>query len=190
MSAGDRQDRLREFAEAAAAASAIERRNRPTALVGISILVLAAGLLFALWQVNRQMGSRNRLRTAEAQFVGVQERAIQARGLLENPQREALEEKYQPETQLRTKLQRAGTDLGLDRLNFGNLRDERFEADSPLVRKVLDVTITGVLPEQGLEWIDRVRADVPGLEVIGLELRPDASGWTFRVRVARWETDR
>ena len=179
---------IEERREAAAMAMARERRNRPIALlVGAAALLIAAGV-FAGWSLLGVRAERADLRRQESRAARLVELAREVQDTRNDPSRRLNRQRYAPETNLLSKLQRITAEVGLERpAIFGSIRPQRFEADSILVRNSLDVTIAGAAPEVGLAWLERAGEVVPGLHVLRLRLTPDAAGWGLNMSLARWE---
>lgn len=180
-----------EHLEAASLAAAAERRNRPVALLLAALALLAVAVVYAVIGGVSAAGAGAQLDLAVKQRSALLEKNAHIEQLRADPSRSVDADRYRPEEQYRTKLQAINDQIGLATPpTLGSMRDRRFDANSPFVRKELDVTISAASPEQGLRWLELAGEQIDGLHVIGLELRPETNGWTFRVRLARWEVIR
>lgn len=183
-----RRDEADERRQAAMLAISQERRNRPLALPLIAGALLAAATIFSLVAFSQLRAARQSYdfqRQRAGELLEVASSIERARA---QSRRGPAGERYAPERNLLTKLQGVSERVGLEQppsLNPQNM--QRFEADSPLARRPVEVAITGATAEQGLRWIDMARQEIPGLHTTRIELRPTSTGWTFRITLARWE---
>lgn len=184
----DRQRMQEERREAAALAGAQERRNRPLALLAGAALLLLICAIFAGASLLGVRGARQAYEVRRSQAGELQQVAAQIEQARAAASRGRVADRFAPERNLLTKLQAVSDRVGLDRAPILNPQNpQRFEADSPLVRRPIDVSITSASAEQAMQWIDLAEAQIPGLHVISLQLRPDPAGWNARITLARWE---
>ncbi|MFG0275647.1 MAG: hypothetical protein ACF8QF_11365 [Phycisphaerales bacterium] len=177
-----------ERREAAMLAGAQERRNRPLTLLGAGALVLVVCAIFALVSLVSVRSARLAYEVRRRQAGELQQVAAQIEQARAAASRGRVADRFAPERNLLTKLQSVSDRVGLERQPTLNPQNpQRFEADSPLVRRPIDVSITSATAGQITQWLDLAEAQVPGLHVISLQLRPDPAGWNARITLARWE---
>lgn len=177
-----------ERREAALLAASQERRNRPLALLALAGVLLLFAAIFAGASVLRVGAARRAFETRSAQAGDLLEVAARIEQVRAGSAQRGPADRYAPERNLLTKLQAVSDQVGFARQPTLNPQNpQRLGADSPLIRRLIEVTIGGASPEDALRWIDLAETAIPGLFVTRLELRPDPTGWTFRITLARWE---
>lgn len=183
MSGGPRiSDDLRyELAEAARTS---ERRNRPRGwLILATVLFVAAGIYLVAALGNRE--------AAQAEFEKQEDRLQ----LVENlkPQFLAVDRQLsqggrsttEQIPDLYSRIERAATEAGLrDKPPIPQRRSTR---DGDAYRYEYPYTVRDGSLEALLEWVDLAREAVPGLEVGGIQIKPEARAWNFSVTFVRWE---
>jgi hypothetical protein len=172
--------------EQAAQAARTARRNQPRGLLvasGVLLLAMALYVLFAL-------ASRNSAAEAMESAKARAEEAVRYAGELKalramaqtNPGATA------SATQLRSRLEQAGVESGLSKVV--PLPNERTETLIPGLgsrQYKYDYELTDPNLAALLAWVERAVEVVPGLEVYGISLRPEANHWRLRVTFSRWQ---
>ena len=169
----------------AAAAARAERQNQPKVLLYAAGLLLLAALLFLGITFRASLAAASDLKTQKRQ---AQETIDQA-GLLKalHEAAAAAPELVQPATQVLSRIEQAGVDAGLK--NKVPIPRPRFETPPGLGSKQtrLDYEIRDESLPRMLDWMERAVAEVPGLEVYSVSLKPETHQWILRVTFSRWE---
>jgi hypothetical protein len=178
-----------ELVRASALASSTERSNRSVTFLAMAIIVCIVTGFVTITAARAAADQRRIVLTRVAQQEKMLQLEAQLSILQQNPDDQTGSERYRPETQLRAKLDRISNRLGLQPpATLGNTQDQRLGISSPLVNKVLDVTISNAKAQSALRWLELAQEEIPGLHVMSLEMRPSSAGWTFRIKLGRWET--
>lgn len=178
-------------AQLRAAALASERRNRPFLRVAIAVAVLAASGVFAAWSLAAAERTRGVLASDRERLAEAQTLVEQIRQIRNDPRRSANNERYAPETRLRSKLDRISERLDMEQtpsIRDAGAKQLGVGSDSPLEKRSVEVRMSNVPLETALEWVNEAVREIPGLHVTGVELRPNrARGWSIHVQLSRWE---
>jgi hypothetical protein len=166
------------------AARVAEMSNRPRSLLVLATaLFLVAGVVLMV-----TLGARER---AVGQFRVQSDRQTMVAGLVQ--QFEAVERIRQQGGEdlhghlpnLFSLIEQAATDAGLrSKPPIPNPRSSR-EAGG--IRYVYDYTIRDPSLGALLDWVQRARVLVPGLQVSSIEIQPQPKEWQFDVTFVRWE---
>lgn len=172
--------------ELAMGAAAAERRNRPRAMVVVSCVVLAVALVIAAAGVSARASARRTLARDLADQAAVEEMA-QEWERLDAQAREsgdvALGTKI---PNLVSKVEEAAARAGLKdplkkprvtpRSANGGTMNEYYYTD------VKDPSLKALM-----EWLRLATTEIPGLEIVGVDLKPEATAWNMTVTLRRWE---
>lgn len=177
--------------ELAMSAAARERRNRPR-----MFLVLGAAAIIVAG-VAAAMGLKAR---GAAREILAEERAstVQAERLLK--ELAAMQQKDlgagsghgigQPYPNLMSRLEELGQQAGLEKAVKKPVDSKQSGGKIPpdvVVRQYDYSNMNDPSLANLLDWVRKACADVPGLEVYGLTLKAEPTGWTFSVTFRRWE---
>jgi hypothetical protein len=171
----------------AAAAAGAERANQPRYLVLVAGVLLAAALLFVGLSYRASRDAAEQARDEEAAAMKIVTAAARFKALREAGT-DAGPAVAPGHTQVLSRIQNAGVDAGLSKpvplpihrpqTPSGGSVQHRFECT------VEDDSLPALF-----DWMQRAIADVPGLEVYSLTLRPDQNKkvWALRVTFALWQ---
>lgn len=168
----------------AAAAARAERQNQPKFLLYAAGALLAAAIIFVGVAFSGSLAASADLASQKKQAETTVQLAGRYRALKAAAQNGPT---YQPATQIRTRIEQAGVDAGLkDRVPLPQTHtDPQRSIGSQQTRfdyEVRDENLPNLLA-----WMQKSLADVPGLEVYSLTLRPEAHKWKLNVSFSRWE---
>ncbi len=172
--------------EQAAQAARTARRNQPKGLLLIAGVLLAAMLLYVLFAVFARQSAISSMESARERAQEAVRQAGELKALRAvaqtNPGATA------SATQLRSRIEQAGVDAGLSKVV--PLPNERVETLIPGLgsrQYKYDYELTDPNLAALLSWVERSVAAVPGIEVYGISLRPEANHWRLRVTFSRWQ---
>jgi hypothetical protein len=170
----------------ASAAARAERQNQPKGLLYGAGLLLLVALIFVGLALRTSLEAGDDLATQKGQADQVIKQAGKFKAL-SDAAKAGPELNNQSLTQLRTRIEQAGLDVGLKaKIPLPQTHDERPPGlGSKQTRYDYEVRDED-LPKL-LQWVQKSVADVPGLEVYSISLRPDAHQWIMRVSYSRWE---
>jgi hypothetical protein len=173
--------------ELAMAASAHERANRPRALVAGAVVALVAAALLALWGLSTLRTAKASLRATLGEQVDVEQMTGEWAHL---DQQEhdggSIPGLGRPVDGLFSKMEQLATRAGLkdkpqpprsSEIPRGGVKVIQYTYDN-----VRDASLKALL-----EWIRLANAEIPGMELDSLTLKPDPTNWTARVVFRRWE---
>jgi hypothetical protein len=169
----------------AAAAARAERQNQPKALLYAAGALLLAALIFVAVAFSSSLAAAADLATQKKQAEATVQLAGKYKALKEAAKNQG--PNNQPATQIRTRIEQAGVDAGLkDHVPLPTTRtDPQRSIGSQQTRfdyEVRDESLPNLLA-----WIQKSLADVPGMEVYSITLRPEAHKWKLNVSFSRWE---
>ena len=171
------------------AASGRERANRPLGLVIIACLALAIAFLSAIWALSSRRAAMSDLRATLAEQTDVEQMTEEWKRL------DRLEREGGPG---------GGAGLGkqvdhlydkMEQLAVrAGIKDKPqpprpIETPRPPI-KVIEYAYTGVKDpslKALLDWTRLASAEIPGMEVYGITLKPDPTNWSMNVTFRRWE---
>lgn len=167
----------------AAQASRAEQRNRPRALLLIAAIVLVGGVWFAWSGYARHVEAEDRAGAAQRFSDSV----LKAAGKLQSLESQGVVQAREPMSQLFSRIEAMGGTAKLkNRVPIGasQTRPERTLGWNQVktTYTIRDPQLPAVL-----KWIDLVVADIPGMEVHSITIRPEASDWVVIVVFSRWE---
>lgn len=185
-------DHIDDRRERFAAAASIEvRRNRPTHLVVLSMVLLLTSVLMLLWALNSRNAARDDLETARSQAQTVDALITEWKSLKSvsaDPNAARLNE---PLTSFYSKIEAAATRAGLkDRPPSPRAQQDARDAKTGAIQKRIMYQRFGD-PDLGalIRWMEYACEDVPGLEVFYLKIQPETARgvWGIDVTFSRWE---
>lgn len=187
--AAERKRRLEASVEAVAA----ERRNRPTALIAVSVALLLGAIVFAVFASSARARARDDMRIAQNTLQRLENVRAEIVAYKNSDAQRALKQQYAPMMRnIRSRLEQVAQRQGLPQraLQLGQISDQRkLGLDSPLLLRTIDATIAEGEVEQTLEWIQAVTDEIDGLFVSGVTLNPSTDGWRLNIRLSRWEIE-
>lgn len=173
------------LAQAGDIAARTERANRPMSLIYISGAFLAVGLCVLLYFFSARASAVSKL-TTEATRANNIERLVAKLKDFDRINEERRED-LKPFATLQTMITEAGVAAGL-KTKLPPAQPGSGRGPGDLTRRTWRYTD---LHEESLEkvfdWISRSLRSVPGLELTGFTLRPDAQTWRIDVTFGRWE---
>lgn len=171
-------------------AASAERRNRPRALPVAAAALLAAGVAYSGWAV-AQAGARDReLNAAAESNAEVMGLVNKIKAIREDRGHKPVQDQFRRDDQLLGKLERIHEGLGVAQRPtlMEQPRPRPLGLDAQLQERVVTATLLQMSMTDAMRWINTALADIPGLHVIGIEIRPDrARGWVVSVDLGRWE---
>ncbi len=171
------------------AASGRERANRPRALVVVAVLALVLALIGVVWGLSSRRSSMRELRAAQADQVQV-DQMLKEWEALDRQEHEGgpggMSGLGKPIDGLYSKMEQLAVRAGIK---------DKPQPPRPLENnrpplKIIEYNYTGVRDpslKALLEWPRLAVAEIPGMEVYGLKLKPDPNNWTLDVTFRRWE---
>ena len=173
---------------AAAQAARSERRNSPRYLIFGAGLVLAMALLWLLMSYRSFAAAKASLAKQLA------DRETIARNVTELQQLKAASgadngpRLAEQEGAIRTRLREIGKAAGLKEENItpkAVRREQRKDLGSVLLTASFDARDESLAPL--FSWLERTVAEMPGVEVYKISIRPEAQKWYMQVTFSRWE---
>ncbi|MBS0190582.1 MAG: hypothetical protein U0573_01660 [Phycisphaerales bacterium] len=173
------------LAQAGDLAARTERANQPLGVVYLAGAVLALSILAAAYFAYDRVRASSRLDTEIARSNNI-ERLVQRLKEFDRINEERREE-MKPLATLQTSITEAAVGAQLKtKLAPAQIINGRGTGDLVLrTWKYNDLHEDSI--EHVLDWIGRCQRTVPGLELSGLTLRPDAQYWRIDVSFSRWE---
>lgn len=185
-------DRIDDRRERFAAAASMEaRRNRPTHLVVLSLVLLFTAVLMLLWALSSRNSSRDDLETARAQAQTVETLVGEWKTFKTTSADPNASRINEPLTSFYSRIESAATRAGMkDRppspRGQQDARDPRSGAVQKkiLYQRVMDAELGALV-----RWMEFACEDVPGLEVYSLKIAPQTTQgvWVVDVTFSRWE---
>lgn len=170
----------------AAQASRAEQRNRPRALVIGAVIVLAIGAWFAWAGWQRNTDAARDARAAQQNAEKTLDAAGRLRAMMADDGHGGVQA-HVPMTSLLSRIEALGIRAGLKaRVPIGttNVKRENLLRWNQVKTSYIikDESMNAVL-----SWVNMVVAEVPGMEVHSITVRPDATEWVVTVIFSRWE---
>ncbi|MBY0113490.1 MAG: hypothetical protein K2Y21_11750 [Phycisphaerales bacterium] len=172
------------LAQAGDLADRAERTNRPTSLIALASAALVIALCMVGYYALARVGAASRYEQANTKANQVN--LLVSRLQSFDKTNEALREQFAPLPNLQTLITEAATNAGLK---------SRPAAQTPvasgtagdLVRRTWRYNdIREESLEKAFDWINRA-VRIPGLELTGLVVKPEAQNWKLEVTFGRWE---
>ena len=179
--------------EAAFDAGSAERRNRPTGLIVLAVVLLVAAVAFWVFTLAQRQSSQSRYRAAQASMQSLVDLQAEIELFQNNDAQRELRRRYAPvmrtiRSRLETLARRAGVTDPLPQL--GQISSERrLGLDSKLLLRTIDATIAEGDHANVLEWLQSATTEIDGLFVSGISLTPVQTGWRMNIKLSRWEID-
>ena len=190
MTPSELQRVLERRAERAALAAATSRRNLPGSLLVLSMVLLVVALITAMWSWSDRGQAVGLLEARMQQSRVIQERAAEI-GSLRTAQKNSQAGKALPtlSNQGPLKLQEAcQSDRLKSVLASQPARDSVANIEAGLsLRRLQYNNLQHDSISEVLAWIENARAEIPGLEIERLTLRPGPNTWTFSITFMRYE---
>jgi len=175
--------------ELAAAASRTQRANQPRHLVLLAAACLAGALLYLLISWQAYSTAQTRLAAQQRLAGDVRDSAARLKALQAAAASGQANAGFDPSDTILSRLQRIGQDAGLKNavgVPAGG-KPIRPAGSTNAARTTWTYTLKDPSAGALLEFARRAADAIPGLEVYGLRLRPEAQGWELQVTFARWE---
>jgi hypothetical protein len=186
----DAREQGREQArqEVAVAAARQARRNTPTHLIVIAVVLMGIALICTLVAAGSRAAALSRLDTQKRQAARVAE-LVARLNQLTDAERAGIQRWGQPAERVQSKIQQAATQAGLKAaIPPVNPTKSSPVGDAQRIQFKYDIRDES-LPAL-LKWVEIATRDVPGLEVYSVRIRPEANQWDLNVTFSRWERTR
>lgn len=174
-----------------AAAGSAARANRPRWLIYFGAAAVVAALALALYNVTRRVGAEHALAGARGQLADVRGeidkiKAIKAADDAVGGDRAA------PDSRMADKISRLGAENGLAFGSVNEADDMRGSPSKAIKRKRYDFRLVNQPAEPVFNWLKRVTAELPGVQINRVEIQPadgidGKPGWNINVSFTRWE---
>jgi|GEM_PF-3440606 len=170
----------------AAIAAREERRNLSVQLLLMGLVFAIVGALFAGVTRARATAAARQVASARANTKRV-ERIASAIDELKEASDQPWANTYEEIPLIRSALIALADKAHVTpKPGWGDPRNDTLE-DSPLTRQIIEARLNGADLEPFLQWITQAQQEIPGLEVVALDMTPAEKGWTIRCRLGRWE---
>lgn len=172
------------------AAAARARANRPSALVAGAVVLLVVALGAMVWGLVSRAGAISDLREAQSEQARVEALAGEWTALADAERTQAggkagLGARI---SDLYTRMEQYATRAGMTKRPDTPRENPTTRPNTNI--RVIEYYYTNVKDpslKALLEWVRIATAEVPGLEVYGITLKPDPNNWTMNVTFRRWE---
>ncbi|MBU6413503.1 MAG: hypothetical protein KGS45_08515 [Planctomycetes bacterium] len=174
--------------DVAVAAARQARRNTPTHLIILALLLLGIALVCTLVAGASRSSAQLRLDAQKRQSTRVAELVARLNQLSE-AERSGIQRWGQPAERVQSKIQQAAVQAGIKAAippvnptrssPIGDAQRIQFKYD------IRDESLPALL-----KWVEIATRDVPGLEVYAVRIRPEANQWDLNVTFSRWERTR
>ena len=169
--------------ELAAAAAARERRNRPVAPTVAAIVALAAAGLAAVLGLAARASAQREYSDRQAAAVRISSMLTEREALLRRVDAPDLTPVDKPIS----KIGEMATLAGLSEVPPPPRNPRQTQAAGGTIHEYIYPNIKSADLVPLLDWLRLSAAEIPGLEVYSLNLKPDPAGWTMTVTFRRWE---
>lgn len=176
--------------ELAALAAAAERRNRPRLGLYASIALFVGAAVYAAGGSGAVARAKAQAQHEATQSVRVEALVAEIQAALATREQSDAATRFPPDARLRSKLVEIATAAGLPGTIEPDARMEQRGLDYPLQKQVVTVNLSDAPLEATLQFISRATAEIDGLYVDTIQLRPVPQGWFSVIRFARWEVKR
>lgn len=175
------------------AASDAERANRPRWMVRLGLALVLGAMVYSGLSWTAFRGAVSGLRSTQAADFSLRGTLSEIRSLSAAPEQGAVVA-YDPIPNPQTIMEQQAVMAGLDRPSPPRIGDDR--VGGQISRKTFRYsTVTSSSAASLLEWLLGVERAIPGMEVRGLDLRPQTgrgtggspTGWELDVEFARLE---
>lgn len=191
MSRMDTRERMSDDGrfELSFAAMSHERRNRPRGFVVLAAIAVVVSVLFAGYGISARGKARSEHQRAVADLVSVEAAALEWRQL-EDLERDPNQRIGRPNPLLLSRMEELAVQAGLDRPRQPRMPQPEQRGGITITQYHYGDTqnpITHASLSALLEWVRLAQGEELGMELIGLNLRPDATNWRMTVIFRRWE---
>lgn len=177
--------------ERAALAAAAARSNLPSSVFILSLGLFAVAFIALVWCMFARQNAKTLLDTRMAQATSIFKHVDEIKTLRAQIDRVKDTRSNPPLHNVPLTLQQSATTdafkAALSRV--GPARETGTPSkDSPVTQKRF--TINGIQSESiddVMAWIDKVQAEIKGLEVDSIDLTPTPNSWTISITFSRWE---
>lgn len=166
------------------AARVAESGNRPRSLLLLTTMVFLVAGVALIVVVGRREGAVDRLRVQRERAETVSGLAQQF-AVVERVRQSGAGNLHGRLPNLFSLIEQAASEAGLQ--SKPPIPDPRASREAGGIRTLYPYTVRDPSLQALLDWVQRARALVPGLEVSGLEITPEAKQWQFKVTFVRWE---
>jgi hypothetical protein len=183
---GSMSDDARMLAVATAAAS--ERRNNPRYLVYAAGAVFAISLLYLVSSWSSWSAARSLLLKQQADRATIARNVSELRKLKAASGADTGPRLAEQESSIRSRIRDIGKSAGLKEENITPKtvkRDARKDLGSVLLTAAFEARDDSLAPLLG--WLEKATAEMPGLEVYKISIKPEAQKWVMQVTFSRWE---
>lgn len=172
------------------AAAARARANRPSALVAGAVVLLILAVVAMAWGLVARARAMSDLRAAQSEQARVEGLVGEWTALVDAERTQAggkvgLGARI---SDLYTRMEQYATRAGLAKRPDTPRENPTTRPNTNI--RVIEYSYTNVKDpslKALLEWVRIATAEVPGLEVYGITLKPDPNNWTMNVTFRRWE---
>jgi hypothetical protein len=173
---------------AAAQAAGVERRNRPLHLPIAAGVLLAVAMIAMLISWNGYSKARRSLDFQRSRADTIAMQVARLKSLQDTAANsEGVASLNEPMTQLLPRITSAGAAVGLkDPVRLPTNRTDAPTREGARMRR-LEYDVADESLANLLAWVERSLAEVPGLEVYRVVLRPEPQRWRLRITFSRWE---
>jgi len=173
------------LAQAGDLASRAERANRPTSLIYLSGGILALALFMLLYFLSARMSASSELRFESDRSARIDKLVARLKEF--DRVNEERREELRPLPTMQTQIADAAASAQL-KTKVSTAQQGQAKGPGDLTRRTWKYSD---LHEESLEkvfdWISKSLRAIPGLELTGLTLRPEAASWRVDVVFGRWE---
>ncbi len=170
-----------------AAAARGERRNKPTFVVALGVIALAASLLFAGFGWFSFTKARKAAENAKSESNAMLEQAAQLQSLIDDEANGTGPRAAEPATNVLSKIEASGTRAGLKKAVPIGSRTVNPDRTIGWNQVRYSYNVKDESLDALLRWAQFVQDDVPSLDVYSVTLRPEATEWSLTVVFSRWE---
>lgn len=173
---------------AAATAARSERRNRPTAFLLSAGVLLVIALLWLAVTFMAYRAARATMLSQQAQAATIAKNVSDVRTLKAAASADTGPRLNEQEGAIRSRLIEIGVAAGLTRENItprALTRVPKRDLGSVLMTAGFEARDPALGPLLG--WLERAVAQMPGIEVYKIVIRPESQQWFMQVSFLRWE---
>lgn len=176
--------------ELASVAAAAERRNRPSTLITLGLLLVVVGLAASLIGFVRYQSASDSVEAATRSYARVADDIGAVTRLEELRSRSGADARFEPDPNFQSKIE----DLApLSGLSVPPARVRRAPPREGTARNYFAIRIeyTMDIPADELDelivWLRSATREIPGTMIEQLKLEPEANTWKVTVAFLRWE---
>jgi hypothetical protein len=173
---------------AASTAARAERRNSPKYLLLGAGALLAVCLLWLFASWNSYRGARAIVLRQQSDEATIANNVAELRKFKASSGSDSGPRLAEQEGAIRSRLRDIGKAAGLKEENITPKtvkRDQRKDLGSVLLTVSFEARDESLAPL--LMWLERAAAEMPGLEVFKISIKPEAQKWYMQVTFSRWE---